>query len=326
MFAVLRYVVSMNRLEDKTRALIVKLLTEGSSLRSISRVTGTSINTVTKLQCELGEACTWYHDKYVRGLTCERVEMDEIWSFVGHKSREKADPTKVVLNPREGDIWTWKCLCAASKLIVGWHVGGRMSEDAMMFCHDLAPRFEVAPQISTDGLPSYQTAIASTFGSDVDYGRLVKIYKKGKDGRDYCVGAKKEAVFGSPDMEKIATSYVERSNLTLRMTNAHSKKIENHVLALGLHFFVYNFCRKHQTLGKQSPAQAAGITDHVWSISELLEMFDAYQGVHHPVQRPAHYKPRRSAPRAYTPTPKELIPLPWYLDPNGEMPEHLISK
>lgn len=289
----------MNRLDSTKRALIVKMITEGNSLRAASRIAGVSINTVTKLVCELGEACIAYHDQHVVNLRCERVEMDEIWSFVGHKNKGKENPRALIHNPTSGDVWTWKCICAESKLIVGWHVGGRTFDNAVAFCREVAPRFAELPQISTDGLKSYPLAISYAFGSDIHYGRLIKIYGKDEEGKEICVGARKERVQGAPDMSQTCTSFIERANLTLRManrrfarrTNAHSKKIENHELALGLHFFVYNFCRKHLSL-KQTPAMAAGVTDHVWSMDDLLAMFDAYMAENYPAERPKTYKPR----------------------------------
>ena len=313
----------MNRLDSAKRILIVKMITEGNSMRAASRIAGVSINTVAKLVCELGEACNWYQDKHLRNLPCSELQMDEIWSFVGCRETNK----KHAVGDHPGDVWTWKAFCPNTKLVAGWMVGDRSGETAFDFCHDLASRFSGHLQISTDGLHAYRWAVGANF-NDVDFAQLVKIYGKDKDGKDVCIGAKKVKVSGNPDFDKISTSLVERSNLTLRMssrrftrlTNGHSKKIENHVLALGLHFFVYNFCRKHLSI-KTTPAVAAGVTDRIWSVQDLLDMFDAYQAVNHPIQRPKNYKPRRTTPKSYEPTPKDEIPTPWYLDPNGTPPE-----
>jgi IS1 family transposase len=313
---------SMNRLDFTKRTLIVKMLTEGNSMRAASRIAGVSINTVTKLLCDLGEACNWYQDKHLRNLPCTELQMDEIWSFVGCRDKNKA----TAKGKHPGDVWTWKAFCPNTKLVAGWMVGDRSADTASDFCGDLSGRFSGHLQITSDGLPSYRWAVALHF-EDADFAQLVKMYGKDSEGKEVCIGAKKVPIQGNPDNAKISTSLVERSNLTLRMssrrftrlTNGHSKKIENHTLALGLHFFVYNFCRKHTTI-KTTPAVKAGITDKVWTIQDLLDMFDAYQSQAHPVQRPKHYKPRRTTPKSYEPTPKDQIPLPWYLNPESKNP------
>jgi IS1 family transposase len=314
----------MNRLNSATRILIVKMLTEGNSMRAASRMTGVSINTVTKLLCDLGEACNWYQDKHLRNLPCSELQMDEIWSFVGCKEGNK----KTSQGEHPGDVWTWKALCPHTKLIAGWMVGDRGAGTAYEFCADLSDRFTGQLQITSDGHQAYRWAVGANF-KGVDFAQLVKIYGKTKEGKEVCIGAKKVPVLGSPDLDRVSTSLVERSNLTLRMssrrftrsTNGHSKKVENHVLALGLHFFVYNFCRKHLTI-KTAPAVAAGVTDHIWTIQDLLDMFDLYQAEFHPVERPKNYKPRRQTPKAFEPVAPKT---PWYLDPNGQPPANEIS-
>lgn len=313
----------MNRLDTTKRSMIVKMITEGNSMRAAARMTGVSLNTVTKLVCELGEACNAYQDKHLRNLPCSELQMDEIWSFVG--CREKTKKTAKGQHP--GDVWTWKAFCPHTKLVAGWMVGDRDATTAWDFCADLRGRFAGHLQITSDGLPAYRWAVGANF-DDASFAQLVKIYGTDSKGREVCIGAKKVPIFGQPDMERISTSLVERSNLTLRMacrrftrlTNGHSKKIENHVLALALHFFVYNFCRKHSTI-KTAPAVAAGVTDKIWTTNDLLDMFDAYQAQVHPVKRPKHYKPRATTPKAIQPTPKEEIPTPWYLNPDGEPPQ-----
>ncbi len=316
----------MNRLDSAKRILIVKMITEGNSMRAASRVAGVSINTVTKLVCELGEAGNWYQDKHLRNLPCKELQLDEIWSFVGCKEANK----RTAKGAHPGDVWTWKALCPHTKLVAGWAVGDRGADTAYDFCSDLAGRFAGHLQITSDGHAPYRFAVGANF-EDVDFAQLVKIYGKDGQGKDVCVGARKVPVIGTPDLSRVSTSLVERSNLTLRMssrrftrlTNGHSKKIENHVLALGLHFFVYNFCRKHLTI-KTTPAVAAGITDKIWTVQDLLDMFDAYQAEFHAPERPMHYSPRRTTPKSYEPTPKDEIPEPWYLNPNsGGRPDEI---
>lgn len=313
----------MNRLDMATRTLAVRMLTEGNSMRAVARVAGISLNTVSKLVVDLGEACNWYQDKHLRNLPCKELQMDEIWSFIGCREKVKAKAK----GQHPGDVWTWKALCPTTKLIAGWLVGDRSATTAYDFCADLKGRFSGHLQITSDGHHAYRWAVLSNF-SDADFAQLVKIYGQDEQGNEVCVGAKKVPVRGNPDPDKISTSLVERSNLTLRMslrrftrlTNAHSKKLENHTAALGLHFFVYNFCRKHSSI-KTSPAVAAGVASHIWTIEDMLAMFDAYRAAEHPVQRPKRYKKRRLQPRAIEPTPKEQIPTPWYLNPNAEPPQ-----
>lgn len=222
-------------------------------------------------------------DEHLVNLPSSHVEMDELWSFVGHKNRGKEDPRELIHDPVEGDVWVWKCICADTKLIIGWHVGGRTFENAVRFCRKLPHRFAKPPQISTDGLQSYPLAISYAFGNDeYAHGRLIKLYSKNKEGREVCIGARKVKGYGKPDMERTCTSFVERSNLTMRMqnrrfarkTNAHSKIVPNHKHMIALGFMHFNFCRVHQTL-KRTPAMAAGVSSHVWSLREVVEMMDA---------------------------------------------------
>lgn len=277
----------MEPLPIAKRALILQCLCEGNSVNSTVRITGAAKNTVLDLLARTGVACLAYMNANLVNLTCEHVQLDEIWSFVGHKRRAKEDPNALIHDPKEGDVWTWKAICSDSKLLICFNVGGRTFDNAVAFCRNLANRFDKPPQIATDGLKSYQLAIGHAFGSkDVDYGRLVKIYGKDKEGNEICIGARKERVFGNPDMERTSTSFVERSNLTLRMqnrrfarrTNAHSKKIENHVHMLALHAFNYNFCRKHQAI-RMTPVQAAGVDSKRWSFADIITMTDQYFAV-----------------------------------------------
>jgi IS1 family transposase len=315
----------MNKLEDSKRAMIVLAVCEGNSLRAEGRMTGVAYNTVCKLIQELGEACEWYQDKSLRNLPCTELQLDKAWAFVGCKEENKGH----VKGEHQGDIWTWVGMCATTKLVAGWYVGDRSSRTAVAFCNDLGERFNGHVQVTSDGHPAYRFAVGMGFKS-VDFAQLVKVYDKDKNGKEIVVRADKVARIGTPNMDKVNTSFVERQNLTLRMslrryarrTNAHSKKVENHCQAVALHFFSYNFMRKHITL-KTTPAVAAGVESKAWTAEDLLVMFDAYQAANHAPARPIKYKPRRKNPATYTPTPKDQIPTPWYLDPNGKEPDSI---
>lgn len=274
----------MEPLSTAKRAAILQCLCEGNSIASTTRITGAAKNTVLDLLARTGIACRSFMDENLVNLPCRHVQLDEIWSFVGHRNRGKEKPDELIHDPKEGDVWTWKALCADTKLLVCFHVGGRTFENATAFCRDVARRFNTPPQISTDGLKSYALAIGFAFGGqDVDYGRIVKLYGKDKDGYDVCVGARKERVYGSPDMERTSTSFIERSNLTLRMhnrrfarkTNAHSKKIDNHCHMLAIHAMNYNFCRRQQGL-RMTPAQAAEVDSRQWSFADVATMTDGH--------------------------------------------------
>ena len=276
----------MNKLAQHKRVQILHMLVEGSSMRSISRVVGVSINTVTKLLVDAGNACTDYHDKHVRNLNCRRIQCDEIWSFCYSKQANIPDGKR----GEAGDVWTWTSLESDSKLICNWSIGGRGVENAIDLMDDLKTRLNHRVQLTTDGHHSYLEAVDRAFGSDVDYAMLVKLYgsspDKGNEKRyspGACVGARKKKILGSPDKAHVSTSHVERMNLNMRMgmrrftrlTNAFSKKIENHWHALALYFTYYNFVRIHASL-KVSPAMAAGVTDTLWSIEDLLAIVDEY--------------------------------------------------
>jgi IS1 family transposase len=266
------YISGMSKLSLNERVQILSMLVEGSSMRSISRVVRVSINTVTKLLAEAGEACIDFHDENVRGLNCKRIECDEIWAFCYAKEKNvhtaKSAPTFA------GDIWTWTSICADSKLICNWFVGGRDADYAKLFMDDLASRLNNRVQMTTDGHKAYLQAIEGAFGSEIDYAQLVKMFgaapesAKGRYSPAQCTGIKKTAKIGSPDEKKVSTSYAERQNLTMRMhmrrftrlTNAFSKKYESHCHSLALYFVWYNFIRTHKTL-KTTPAVAAGLAD-----------------------------------------------------------------
>jgi IS1 family transposase len=254
-------------------------------MRSISRVTDVSINTVSKLLVEAGEACLALHDEAVRNVKASRIQCDEIWSFC--HAKEKNVATAKAAPQGAGDVWTWTAIDADTKLIVSYFVGDRGSESAMILMDDLRTRLANRVQLTTDGHRAYLEAVEGAFGADVDYAQLVKLYGPtvGAPGRyspAECIGAKKVRREGNPDEAQVSTSYVERQNLTMRMsmrrftrlTNAFSKKFDNHVHALSLYFVFYNFCRIHKTL-RMSPAMAAGITDRLWSLEDVIARVDA---------------------------------------------------
>jgi IS1 family transposase len=268
----------MNYLRNVDRTRIVSSLVEGNSIRVIVRMTGFSHNTVAKLLVELGEACDAYHDKHVRNVAAKHVQCDEIWSFVGAKAKNV---------PREdgewGDVWTWTALDADTKLMISFAVGNRGAETAKCFMEDLALRIANRIQITTDGHKVYANAIEGAFGADVDYAMLIKIYGNDTFDRRYstgnCIGTQTAVMRGTPDPLHISTSFVERQNLTMlmsmrrftRLTNAFSKKIDNHVAAIALHFMHYNFCRVHKTL-RVTPAMESGLAHHVWTVEELVSL------------------------------------------------------
>lgn len=277
----------MNKLDRKTRAQILHLLCEGQLIRAVTRLTGTSKNTVAKLLVEAGHACAAYQDKALRNLTCKRVQMDEIWSFVYAKAANVETAKKAP--PTAGDVWTWTAICADTKLIVSWLLGARDTDAAVTFVSDLRSRLANRVQLTSDGHSPYLVAVDAAFGEDVDYAMLVKIYGADPQAETRyspakCLGAEKKPKIGNPDRKHISTSYAERSNLTMRMhmrrftrlTNAFSKKVENHAAAIALHTFYYNFVRIHQTL-KVTPAMAAGVTEKLWEMDDLVAMLEQWE-------------------------------------------------
>jgi IS1 family transposase len=274
----------MNRLTVAKRTQILGLLVEGNSLRAASRLADVSINTVTKLLVDVGAACAEYQDKALRELPCKRLQLDEIWAFVYAKARNL--PSATAAPVIAGDVWTWTAIDADTKLIASWMVGDRSGDTAKVFVADLAARLANRVQITSDGHRAYVEAIDAAFGIDVDYAQLVKIYGQTSEGQKRysppeCVGCEQHKVTGKPDMKHVSTSFVERQNLTMRMsmrrftrlTNAFSKKAENHAHAVALHFMFYNFGRIHKTL-RITPAMAARVSDHVWSLEEIAALAD----------------------------------------------------
>lgn len=277
----------MNRLSTAKRVQILASLVEGNSLRSASRMVGVSINTVTKLLVDLGTACARFQHETLRDLACKQIQCDEIWSFC--YAKQKNVPKEMEGEFGIGDVWTFTAIDGDSKLILGWLVGRRDAACATEFLRDVANRLSNRVQITTDGHKMYLMAVPDAFyPQDVDYAQLVKIYgnePKSPETRyspAICLGIKPKAILGDPDPNHVSTSYVERQNLTMRMsmrrftrlTNGFSKKVENHAHAIAIHFMYYNFGRIHKTL-KTTPAIKAGVTDHVWSLGEIVGLLGA---------------------------------------------------
>jgi len=277
---------AMNRLPLERRTQIVGLLAEGNSLRAASRLGDVSINTVTKLLVDVGGACEEYQDRTLRNLKSKRIQCDEIWAFIYAKAKNVPEQMRGAWGV--GDVWTWTAIDADSKLIPSWAVGRRDAFTGHAFMLDLASRLANKVQLTTDGHKVYLEAVEGAFGNDIDYAMLVKMYE-GDSGKNvpsearyspaHCTGARKQKITGNPDAAHISTSYAERANLTMRMhmrrftrlTNAFSKKVDNHKAAVALHFMHYNFARIHKTL-RVTPAMEAGVADHVWSLEEIAKL------------------------------------------------------
>ncbi len=276
----------MNKLSLDRQAQIIKVLCEGNSIRSTARITGTAVNTVVKLLKEVGVACLDYQDMAMHNLPCQKLQCDEIWSFVYSKAKNVPEDKQGKFG--YGDVWTFTAIDADTKIVPTWMVGQRTADCAFDFINDLKSRLTNRVQLTTDGHKMYLEAVEKTFGSEIDFAQLVKIYgQEPESEKRYspakCIGANKEVIQGNPDESKISTSYVERQNLTMRMsmrrftrlTNAFSKKIENHVLALSLYFMHYNFVRPHKSLANPyptTPAMAAGLTKHIWTVEEIVKL------------------------------------------------------
>ena len=273
-------------LPDSKREQILSLLVEGSSMRTIARVVDVSFNTVNKLLVEAGRACDAFHDEHVRNVHASRVQCDEIWSFC--YAKQKNVPGAKAAPEEAGDVWTWTALESDSKLILSWMVGGRDVGYATEFMNDLRDRLATRVQLTTDGHRAYLEAVEGAFGKNVDYAQLVKLYGEAPDRgpeRKYspsvCNGSKKRRITGAPKKRHVSTSHVERHNLTMRMsmrrftrlTNAFSKKLDNHCHALALYFVFYNFMKVHTTL-RVTPAMEAGLADRVWGWNDILKLID----------------------------------------------------
>lgn len=288
--------VSMNRLSTEKRAQVIGSLVEGNSIRATVRMTGAAKNTVTKLLVDLGAACADYQDRALVDLPCTEIQCDEIWAFCYAKQRNVPDQHRGTFG--YGDVWTWTAICADTKLVPSWLVGERTMDDAWTFMQDLKGRLASRVQLTTDGHRSYLKAVQHTFGDDVDFAMLHKIYgapEGGQQERRYsppvCTGTDVRVISGDPHPAQISTSYVERQNLTMRMgmrrftrlTNGFSRKVENLAHAVSLHYMHYNFSRVHQSLTienpdgtrtKRTPAMAAGIADHPWTLVEIAALLD----------------------------------------------------
>lgn len=304
----------MNKLDTSKRAMILRCLTEGNSVRATTRLTGASKTTILKLISEFGEFAEWYQDKHLVDLPCKDLQLDEIWSFCGCKQKNKDR----ALTEQHGDVWTWTALCRDTKLTPSWLVADRGMESARIIVKDLAGRLSNRVQLSTDGHRAYIYAIKGAFKNDVDYGRLIKIYGKDERGQEVVTKIVKETIVGNMDEDTICTSHVERQNLTMRMnmrrftrlTNGFSKKIENHAAMVSIHFLNYNLIRKHQTI-KTAPAVAAGVIDKPMKMEEACELFSQYRERNYPVNRPTRYKKPARKPVI---TPPQTPLTPWYLD------------
>lgn len=278
----------MNRLSKEKRVQIVRMMVEGNSVRSITRMTGVCQEAILKLLRDLGTACAKHHDAAVRNVPTRRVQCDELWSFCYAKAKNANDEQKA---QGAGDVWTWTAIDADSKLMISYLCGGRDASWAFAFMEDLASRISGRIQITTDGHRVYADAVEGAFGMDVDYAMLIKLYGSPSEKYDTryspsdCIGTRTAVLCGNPDQKHISTSFVERMNLNVRMglrrytrlTNAFSKKFENHCHAFAIYISFYNFCRQHQSL-RITPAMQAGLSDHVWDVAELVELLEQKQG------------------------------------------------
>src|SRR3954447_4538315 len=272
----------MNKLDVSKRAELLRCLVEGNSIHSTARITGVARNTVTKMLVDAGRVCSEYQDRILRNLPSAELQLDEIWAFC--YAKQKNVPTAKAAPEGAGDIWTWTAICADTKLIPSWYVGARDGEAAKAFVADLASRLAGRVQITSDGHKPYLEAVEEAFGADADYAMLVKHYGEAPEAEKrysppVCIGCTRALVTGGPDPEHVSTSYVERQNLTMRMhmrrftrlTNAFSKKVENHEASVALHFIHYNFVRIHTTL-RVTPAMAAGVSDRLWEMEDVAAL------------------------------------------------------
>lgn len=279
----------MNKLTASQRVQVTGCLIEGCSVRATVRMTGVAKKTVMRLLREIGEVCEEYQDRTFRNLSCRRIQLDELWGFNYCKAKN-VSPEIAAKIPGAGDVWLWVAIDAETKLVPCWKLGDRNAGTAFEFVHDLAGRLANRIQLTTDGHRVYLTAVESAFGADIDYAMLVKMY--GADREESrtryspaeCIGCQSAVVTGRPDPNHISTSFVERQNWSVRtamrrytrLSNGFSRKIENHAAAVALNYFAYNFIRIHRTL-RVSPAMAAGVTDRLWSVEELVALWESYE-------------------------------------------------
>ena len=276
----------MNKLDREKRARVIAALMEGCSIRSTVRMTGVSKPTVLRLLIEVGAVADRYQNRVMRNLTCKRIQVDELWSFVAAKQKNVTTKVKA-REPMAGDIWLWTALDADTKLVPAWCIGNRDADAAEAFIRDLASRLSNRIQLTSDGWKPYLEAVEAVFGTEIDYSMLIKLYAADRQPEaryspPKCIGCNQRPITGSPDPKHVSTSYVERQNLTARMsmrrftrlTNAFSKKLDSHAAAIALYFFSYNFIRIHATL-RVTPAMAAGVTDRLWEVSDLVALLEA---------------------------------------------------
>src|SRR5437870_926389 len=270
----------MNRLPLSKKTQVIAALVEGVSVNATSRMTGVAKNTILKLLADVGTACADYQDRVLRNLKCKRIQCDEIWQFCYAKEKNVPDDKKGLFG--YGDVWTWVAIDADTKLVPSFMIGNRDGQTAKIFIDDLKNRLATRIQLTSDGLKVYLDAVEGAFGADIDYAMLHKVYESSQEETRYspadCVSCKSQNIMGDPDPKHISTSYVERQNLTMRMsmrrftrlTNGFSKKVENHAYAVAIHYMHYNFVRIHKTL-RVTPAMEAGLAEHVWTIEEMLD-------------------------------------------------------
>ncbi len=274
----------MNKLDHATRCQILSALVEGNSIRAITRMTGVARNTISDLAIAAGAVCSKYQDANLRALNCQRVQVDEIWQYIYCKDANVPESMKDQFGV--GSVWTWTAIDADTKLICSWMVGTRDAQSAYLFMQDLAARLSNRVQLTSDGHRAYLEAVEATFGKDIDYAMLIKQYGAPRETEARyspaeCTGIQVKEITGNPDKKHISTSYVERQNLTMRMhmkryarlSNGFSKRLENHMAALALHFMFYNFVKIHGTL-RTSPAMAAGVTDRLWEMSDIVKLVE----------------------------------------------------
>jgi IS1 family transposase len=278
----------MNRLDSAARAQVISCLIEGCSIRSTVRMTGVAKKTVMRLLVEVGEICADYQDKTFRKLNCKRLQLDEMWAWIYCKDKNRTEEI-ARKHPDAGDVWLWVCVDAESKLVPSWRLGQRDWATAIDFVEDIAHRVNGRVQITTDALRTYVDVIEDAFRGQVDYAQLQKIYRSPSENETRysparCIGTSTKEVSGNPDYKHISTSFVERQNWTVRtkmrrytrLSNGFSRKLENHAAAVALNYFAYNFITIHKTL-RMSPAMAAGVTDRLWSVSDLVAVWKSYE-------------------------------------------------
>jgi IS1 family transposase len=278
----------MNRLDSKAREQVISCLIEGCSIRATVRMTGVAKKTVMRLLLEVGTVCAEYQDKVFRNLKCKRLQLDEMWSWIYCKEKNRTEEI-ARKNPAAGDVWLWTAVDADTKLVPAWMLGNRDGRTARRFVADLASRLSHRVQITTDSHRPYLQAVEDAFGGDVDYAMLHKVYgfpmeHETRYSPATCIGCEQKRISGNPDIEHVSTSFVERQNWTVRtnmrrytrLSNGFSRKIENHAAAVALNYFSYNFIKIHRTL-RTSPAMAAGVTDRLWEIKDLVALWEKYE-------------------------------------------------